>query len=184
MAEGVVAIDVIAAFEDGLNDPLHVATGSHTGVVCVGNTYAQPLSGHTDTVTAIAWSHEGTRLATASLDGTVRVWTLFPNQRFYRTEIGFYTNQEQCWGLAWSPDDRELATAGADGTVKVWSVERRLEETIGGKRGSLELNSENQLLFNHRRITAKELDQLAATRSVRPLTQAECQSYLHHSSCP
>jgi WD40 repeat protein len=185
MAEGVVAIDVISVFKDGLADPVNmIATGGHTGVVCVGNEYAQPLSGHTDTVTAVAWSHGGTRLATASLDGTVRIWTLFPNQQFYRTEIGFHTNQEQCWSLAWSPDDRELATAGAGGTVKVWSVERRLEETIGGERGVLDLDSENRLLFNQRRITAKELDQLAANRSVRRLTQAECESYLHRSSCP
>ncbi len=31
-------------------------------------------TGHTDPVLSVAWNHDGTRLATASDDGTARIW--------------------------------------------------------------------------------------------------------------
>ena len=76
------------------------------------------LSGHSDSVTDIAYSPDGKRLATASVDGTANVWHTTTGQELL-TLAGHST-----WvnSIAFSPDGSRLATASSDGTVKVWDA--------------------------------------------------------------
>ncbi|WPP33175.1 WD40 repeat domain-containing protein [Streptomyces sp. CL7] len=76
------------------------------------------LDGHTDTVRDVAWSADGRLLATASRDGTARV---------YDAESGRSLRVLPCDGamvesVSFSPDATRLATAGRDQVVRVWDA--------------------------------------------------------------
>ncbi|MGI9002141.1 MAG: NB-ARC domain-containing protein [Pseudonocardia sp.] len=75
------------------------------------------LTGHTGEVTAVAWSPDGTLLATASYDGQVRLWN--PTTGNNTTTLTGPTSGVTT--VAWSPDSTQLATAGNDGQVRLWN---------------------------------------------------------------
>jgi tetratricopeptide (TPR) repeat protein len=76
------------------------------------------LRGHTDWVIAVAYSPDGTRLASASHDQTVKVWDVTSGAELLtlRGHSGALT------AVAYSPDGTRLATASSDKTVKVWDA--------------------------------------------------------------
>jgi WD40 repeat protein len=60
----------------------------------------------------------GQQLATASEDGTVRLWNTGPS----REALSFVASSQPVLRLAWSPDGQRLATAGRDGQARVWDA--------------------------------------------------------------
>ena len=76
------------------------------------------LAGHTDQILSVAYSPDGTRIATASLDGTARIWDASTGQ-----ELHTLAGHGPVRGIAFSPDGRRTATAGDDGTVRIWASE-------------------------------------------------------------
>jgi WD40 repeat protein len=92
------------------------------------------LKGHADRVTGVAFSPDGQWLASASRDGTLRVWNTADGK-------GILTLQEHTgpvWGLAFSQDGTYLASAGGDGTVKVWdAASGRLIRTLQEHAGAV-----------------------------------------------
>jgi WD40 repeat protein len=80
----------------------------------------QTLEGHDAVVTAVAFAPgSSTRLASAGIDATARVWDLEKGVTV-RTLRG---PPRPIPGLAWDPDGKRLATALADGTVRVWDTD-------------------------------------------------------------
>ena len=66
--------------------------------------------GHRSPITALAWIEDGSRLASASNDGTVRVWET-DSMREALTPLA-----AQVFDLCWTADGT-LWAAGADGTL-------------------------------------------------------------------
>ena len=74
------------------------------------------LAGHTGWVRAVAVAPDGSWLATAGEDGSVRIWD--PATGELRAVLTGHTGWVRA--LAVAPDGSWLATAGEDGSVRIW----------------------------------------------------------------
>ena len=95
------------------------------------------LPGHTNPVTAVAWSPDDRFLADASEDQTVHVWAVDGPQRdqVVGTLVG---HQRTVRSIAWSPDGRSVLTGSADGTARLWNVEfEELLDPLGKTHGAV-----------------------------------------------
>ena len=89
------------------------------------------LVGHKDTVNSATFSPDGTRIVTASMDNTARIWDAQTFREIGRLEG--HTNSINT--AAFSPDGRRIATASWDGTDRIWDAQTfreigRLEEHV------------------------------------------------------
>jgi WD40 repeat protein len=76
-------------------------------------TLLRTLKGHTDTVSAVWFSPDGKRIASASLDKTVMCWSV-------QTGLSLWTftgHKGAVLCLAWSPDGELIASAGEEGGI-------------------------------------------------------------------
>ncbi len=87
------------------------------------------LRGHSGPVRFVAFSPDGSLLATSSSDGTARLWDTATGQ-----EIATLTGHGgDVTGLDFSPDGTRLATTGYDGTVRLWDVAEGRELALLGR---------------------------------------------------
>ncbi|MBN1286539.1 MAG: serine/threonine protein kinase [Anaerolineae bacterium] len=92
------------------------------------------LTGHQGDVTATGWSLGGVRLASASNDGTIRVWDTATGR-----ELVILRGHDQ-WvnSVVWSPRGTHLVSGSVDRTLKIWqAVTGEALMTLEGHTGSV-----------------------------------------------
>jgi WD40 repeat protein/uncharacterized caspase-like protein len=86
----------------------------------------QTLSGHLETITALAFSPDGMILASGDKDRMIRLWQ--PNNGgFTDTLTG---HQKSITSLAFSPDGKILASSSEDKTIKLWQLNGTKAKTV------------------------------------------------------
>jgi WD40 repeat protein len=75
------------------------------------------LVGHHDTVRSVAFSSDGLRIVSGSIDRTIRIW----DSRSFE-ELGLCEHDGQVYSVAFSPDNRLIGSGSADCTLRLWSA--------------------------------------------------------------
>ncbi|KAK5998340.1 Vegetative incompatibility protein HET-E-1 [Cladobotryum mycophilum] len=76
------------------------------------------LEGHTDKINVFIFSPDGQYLASASADGTIKIWDI----RTYSCWATFEANSGTVNSLAYSHDGCLLASASQDRVIRIWNV--------------------------------------------------------------
>jgi WD40 repeat protein len=103
-------------------------TQTETDLLSAENqTLSTPIGGFPDTVYGVAYTADGTTLASADRDGTIRLWDL--RDRAHPVPWGkpVAGHAGKIFALALSPDGNTLATAGNDGAVQLWDITDRAQ---------------------------------------------------------
>jgi WD40 repeat protein len=163
-------------------------------------------------VAALAFSPDGQRLASGSLDGDLIVW----DARTGGQLASLSGPPGQILDLAFAPDGTHLATTSSDGTVRLWDMATGRQALTLASDAAGEVGAQTKFCFRTYRgayegvggklafspdgtrlgytaadgtvrVLALDIDDvlnLARSRLTRSWTQAECETYLHLDTCP
>jgi WD40 repeat protein len=99
------------------------ATGDRKNVIVWDAQTLRPVvlgQGHTADIIVVAFDRDGSRLASASVDRTVRLWDTATGQCLRVLE----GHTDDVFAAAFHPDGKRLATAGRDRAIWLWDLER------------------------------------------------------------
>ncbi len=76
--------------------------------------------GHSDKIQMLAWSPDGSSIASSSLDETIKLWNAITGE----TTLTYHGNSLQASVFAWSPDGRYIASTNglSSEEVRVWDT--------------------------------------------------------------
>lgn len=118
------------------------------------------LSGHADTIWRISFSPDDCLLASASADGTVRLWeveTGMPVHILPRCHANWV------WTLAWNTDGTRLATGGSDTRILVWNTDRVTDRARRCSNYRAEANSTD---IRRKNAARREMDEAPTAEDV------------------
>lgn len=110
-------IDAVRFSADGK----YIATGAQDALLQIRNAATgkllHTLRGHTDFINGIAWHPTAHVLATASKDGSVKIWDVENTG-----EVAFDACDNGPWYAPTSPDGKWVATACSDTVIGLWNL--------------------------------------------------------------
>jgi WD40 repeat protein len=109
-----------------------VKTGSVTTV----------LQGHTDTITEATFSPDGTRIATASRDDTVRVWAADTGAELKVLKTPNLVS------IAFSPDGTRVLISSADRSTRIWDVATGRETVLQGQAANAKFSPDGNRIVS------------------------------------
>lgn len=92
------------------------------------------LNGHKKGVNAIVFTPSGSKVLTASIDGTAILWDVSTGQK----RVQFEGHSSRVTDVAFSPDASRLLTSSTDGTAILWHVSGKKLRTFTGHSASVE----------------------------------------------
>lgn len=114
---------VVAGFEDGLVEAIEIESGRKL--------FGESI--HASAVTALAWSPDGQRIASADISGTVKIQGARGGEDLLEFNLA-----DGVTHVAWSPNGKRLAAATSSGQVHVWDASRGYDfSETGSRRGEL-----------------------------------------------
>ncbi|KAG2036384.1 WD40-repeat-containing domain protein [Suillus americanus] len=84
----------------------------------MGQPVGEPLRGHTESVTSVSFSPDGTRIVNGSWDMTVRLWDAATGQPVGEPLRG---HTEPVTSVSFSQDGTRIVTSSWDNTVRLWN---------------------------------------------------------------
>jgi WD40 repeat protein len=81
---------------------------------------------HVDMVNSIAFSADGSRIASGSVDGTVGIWNVVTGEK--ESELEGHTKCVK--SLAFSPDGSRIVSGSIDQTVRIWNITSGEQEAL------------------------------------------------------
>ena len=108
-----------------VSDLQPAATGSGPGLIKDGGV-------------PVAFSPDGTTLATGSLNGAIRIWR---SGEFIRPVTSLRGHENGLLALAYSNDGKYLASSGQDATVRLWHLDAPSTDPVLLENGSTPINS-------------------------------------------
>jgi cytochrome c len=118
------AVNAVAFLKDGRM----VTAGADARIAIWTPGHQQPdqvLDGHRGPIVSLAVSPDGAKLASASWDHTVRVWS--PADGSQRVLEGHTQNVN---GVAFTPDERSLVSVGYDHELRIWPLAGGTPEVV------------------------------------------------------
>ncbi len=97
-----------------------------------GNLPRKILKGHQSDIWNLVFSPDSQYLASASGDGTAKLWHLKGNLE--QTLVG---HTSAVWRVAFSRDGQQIATGSGDKTVKVWTLDGKVINTLKGHKAAV-----------------------------------------------
>ena len=79
--------------------------------------HAVTYKGHTAEVLAVAWSPDGTMLASGSRDDSLRIWSAATQEKVHTFNFG-----GRVIAVEWSHDGKYLVAGSWDGSIQVWNT--------------------------------------------------------------
>jgi WD40 repeat protein len=124
---------VSIAQKTGDTVPIEIQDALHRAVL--DSRVRLTLRGHTSDVWDVAYSPDGTQLATASSDGTAKLWDAESGVEIFTLE----GHQKALRTVAYNPEGSQLATADEEGVVILWDRRTgKISAKLTGHSGSVE----------------------------------------------
>ena len=90
------------------------------------------LPGNQGIVRSVAFSPDGSRIATGGEDGSTKLW-----DRDGKPITSINSNLGRVYSVAFSPDGSRIATGGSDGSTQLWDKDGKAITTINSNQGSV-----------------------------------------------